>query len=439
MKRQIKLFAVLAIVLAAGASCNNNPLGDLPLWVVLGPCYAGHTWELESHKEPTCMETGEDVYVCSVCGKEKTDILAKIPHAFGDDPNECIYCHNLFYSSLDEFNEKVTLENAKGKIVEVALGNLDYSDIEYEEHNSGYKGNGLLIGRLPGGDIEPLNRYNAEPAEKGEYTFIFKDGTINSSSNGYSSIDNINGSVIYMLIPGNSSVTFENVVFNNVVSFGIQNYTSPWSYLDSIRFENCIFNGLVVGYSPADNLVFNGCTFNEYLNGYQDVGTFNSSNNSNPIWMRSGKPSYSGEPLVVSMKTVVFTNNTVTSSRPVKFERIGQLSEALGYTATLTILDNQFDMSCSNDADVSEEEKHMALFLGQQDNTSKFILYDDGNKVNDGIPMYTSMLPDSDTTSGGTYYFEVLGTRILDRNGNPKEITARVWKSLSEEFVLRSL
>ena len=97
-----------------------------------------------------------------------------------------------------------------------------------------------------------LNSYAAAPAKAGEYTFVFKNGTINSAATGYSSIDNLKDTSVYMMVPGNSDVVFEDMTFNGVVSFDIQMYTSPWSYLHSITFKNCTFNGIIVGSCPAE-------------------------------------------------------------------------------------------------------------------------------------------------------------------------------------------
>ena len=130
--------------------------------------------------------------------------------------------------------------------MEVALGNTDAGDIAYSEHSSGYTGKGVMLGSTK------LNSYAAAPAKAGEYTFVFKNGTINSATTGYSSIDNLKDTSVYMLVPGNSDVVFENMTFNGVVSFDIQMYTSPWSYLHSITFKNCTFNGIVVGSCPAE-------------------------------------------------------------------------------------------------------------------------------------------------------------------------------------------
>ena len=128
--------------------------------------------------------------------------------------------------SQNELNTTLTLDNLKdenGKVspVEVTLGNTAAADINYSESNSGYTGKGVMLGSTK------LNKYAATPAAAGEYKFTFKDGTINSTATGYSSIDNYKDTSVYMLVPGNSDVVFENMTFNGVVSFDIQKYTSP--------------------------------------------------------------------------------------------------------------------------------------------------------------------------------------------------------------------
>ena len=294
--------------------------------------------------------------------------------------------------------------------VEVTLGNTEAGDIAYSEHSSGYTGKGVMLGSTK------LNSYAAAPAKAGEYTFVFKNGTINSAATGYSSIDNLKDTSVYMLVPGNSDVVFENMTFNGVVSFDIQMYTSPWSYLHSITFKNCTFNGIVVGSCPAEKATFDGCTFNNYTNT-----TY--ANNSNPIWWRAGTGYWGtgADESVHSLKEFTFVNNTVTSTRPVKIERIGW-----NYTAGITILDNTFDISKQAG---DSETKNMAINIGQRDNTSKFILTDDGNTISAGTAsLYTAALG-----SGSNQYVAVSGSKVLDRNGNDKVITAMVWKTTTGE------
>ncbi len=89
-----------------------------------------------------------------------------------------------------------------------ALGNTDAGDIAYSEHSSGYTGKGVMLGSTK------LNSYAAAPAKAGEYTFVFKNGTINSATTGYSSSTIWKDTSVYMLVPGNSDVVFENMTFN---------------------------------------------------------------------------------------------------------------------------------------------------------------------------------------------------------------------------------
>lgn len=156
---------------------------------------------------------------------------------------------------------------------------VEAGDIAYSENNSGYTGKGVLIGSTD------MNKYAATPAGAGDYKYVIKGGTITSAVTGYESIDGLSNTSVYMLVPGNSDVTFEGVTFNGVVSFDIQKYTSPWSHLNAITFKNCTFNGIIVGTCPASNVTFDGCTFNDYTNSIY-------ANNSNPIWWRAD---YEGE------------------------------------------------------------------------------------------------------------------------------------------------
>ena len=329
-----------------------------------------------------------------------------------------------YVTSHEALNTNLTLADiptneATGKHdpVEVALGNTEAGDIAYSEHSSGYTGKGVMLGSTK------LNSYAAAPAKAGEYTFVFKNGTINSAATGYSSIDNLKDTSVYMLVPGNSDVVFENMTFNGVVSFDIQMYTSPWSYLHSITFKNCTFNGIVVGSCPAEKATFDGCTFNNYTNT-----TY--ANNSNPIWWRAGTGYWGtgADESVHSLREFTFVNNTVTSTRPVKIERIGW-----NCTAGITILDNTFDISKQAG---DSETKNMAINIGQRDNTSKFILTDDGNTISAGTAsLYTAALG-----SGSNQYVAVSGSKVLDRNGNDKVITAMVWKTTTgETFEMKTI
>ena len=342
------------------------------------------------------------------------------------DSNNNTYDENAEYPqivTLSEFSnmslEDIATETGSDthKTVEVPMGNKSAEPIQYSEHNSGYTGKGVMLGS------QKLNRYGAAPAAAGDYKFTFKNGVINSAATGYESIDNFTDTSVYMLVPGNSDVVFENMTFNGVVSFDVQIYTSPWSYLNSITFKNCTFNGIVIGACPANKAVFTGCTFNNYTNSA-------SANNSNPIWWRAANGSWSGDPdsMPHSLQEFTFVNNKVTSTRPVKIERIGW-----SCTAKITILDNKFDIQPQVGDDVT---KNMAINIGQRDNTSKFILTDDGNTISaNTAALYTAAL-----TGGSNQYIAVSGTKILNRAGKNKTITAMVWKTQTNEtFTMKTI
>ena len=317
-------------------------------------------------------------------------------------------------ATRSELNTTITRESLKdeeGKIapVEVTLGNLEAEDIQYTENSSGYTGKGVMLGNTS------LNWYNAEVPEVGAYSFTFKDGVINSAATGYQEPDGGNGpknSSVYMLVPGNSDVVFENMTFNGVVSFDIQKYTAGWSNLNSLTFKNCTFKGLIVGTCPASNVTFDGCTFSNYTNETK-------ANNSNPIWWREDTEGTGAN--ANPIKTFTFVNNKVTSTRPVKIERIGKTVSPI-----FTIKNNEFDIS-KQTTDI--EVKNMAINIGQKDNTCSFTLIDEGNTISER----TASLYTAAKANASNCYFAVSGNKVLDGNGNNKTITAMVWKTTTNE------
>ena len=337
--------------------------------------------------------------------------------SFGKD-----YDENATYPvvvSQSQLNTSLTLDalkDANGKVspVEVTLGDTTAEDINYSQNNSGYTGKGVMLGSTK------LNKYAATPAAAGEYKFTFKDGTITSTATGYGSIDNYKDTSVYMLVPGNSDVVFENMTFNGVVSFDIQKYTSPWSNLNSITFKKCTFNGIIIGTCPASNVTFDGCTFNAYTNT-------ESANNSNPIWWREDTEGSGAN--ANPIKTFTFVNNEVTGTRPVKIERIGKTESPV-----FTIKNNTFDISKQAGDTVT---KNMAINIGMGENPNlPFTLIDDGNTISaNTAALYTASL-----TGGSNWYVEMSGMKVLDGNGNAKVITAMVWKTTTgETFKLKSV
>ena len=321
--------------------------------------------------------------------------------------------------SQNELNTTLTLDNLKdenGKVspVEVTLGDTTAEDINYSQNNSGYTGKGVMLGSTN------LNKYAATPAAAGQYKFTFKDGTITSAATGYGSIDNYKNTSVYMLVPGNSDVVFENMTFKGVVSFDIQKYTSPWSNLNSITFKNCTFNGIIIGTCPASNVTFDRCTFNAYTNT-------ESANNSNPIWWREDTEGSGAN--ANPIKTFTFVNNEVIGTRPVKIERIGKT-----VSPVFTIKNNTFDIS-KQAGDTAT--KNMAINIGMGENPNlPFTLIDEGNTISaNTAALYTASL-----TGGSNWYKEMPGMKVLNGNGNEKVIKAMVWKTTTNEtFELKSV
>lgn len=256
------------------------------------------------------------------------------------------------------------------------LGGTLYVNVgDYAYEKDGVLGNGVrndTPGQNP--DHAKLNAYgeNGYLGEKNDgangHAVVFVGGTITSGVTGYTSIDSI-GTSLLLAVPAYTKVTFKETAFKNVLSFDYQLYTSPWSQLGGLTFNGCTFDGIIVGAIASQELAFNGCTFNNYVNT-------TSANSSNPTWIRPAygnwtKGDNEGQGTDFrSLTKITFENNTVTSTRPVKFERIAQWEMATTVRAT----DNAFDIT-PQEGDTSP--KNVGLYFGAN---AKFDLVIDKNK-----------------------------------------------------------
>ena len=166
------------------------------------------------------------------------------------------------------------------------LGGTMYVTVDdYSYDTNGVLGNGVrddTVGQTP--DHSKMNAYgengylgNGNDGANGK-TVIFVGSSITSNTTGYTSIDNI-GTKLLLAVPAYTNVVFSGITFNGVISIDYQLYTSPWSQLGKVDFENCTFNGIIVGAMATQSLVFNSCRFNNYTNT-------TDANNSNPTWIR---------------------------------------------------------------------------------------------------------------------------------------------------------
>ena len=255
------------------------------------------------------------------------------------------------------------------------LGGTMYVTVDdYSYDTNGVLGNGVrddTVGQTP--DHSKMNAYgengylgNGNDGANGK-TVVFVGSSITSNTTGYTSIDNI-GTKLLLAVPAYTNVVFSGITFNGVISIDYQLYTSPWSQLGKVDFENCTFNGIIVGAMATQSLVFNSCRFNNYTNT-------TDANNSNPTWIRPAYGNWSPDDNkgqgsdFRSLTSITFTNNKVTSTRPVKFEFISQWDITTAITAT----DNKFDIS-KQDGDTST--KNVGLYFGphQKNNAIKLIV-----------------------------------------------------------------
>lgn len=315
-----------------------------------------------------------------------------------------------------------------------ALDGTMYVEVgDYTYDKDGVLGNGVrndTPGQNP--DHSKLNAYgeNGYLNEKNDGAngkkIVFVKGSITSRATGYNSIDDI-GTSLLLAVPAYTNVTFKGITFNNVMSFNYQLYTSPWSQLGELKFDDCTFNGIIVGAIAAQTLTFNHCTFKNYKNT-------TTANNSNPTWTRpaygnwtAGDNKGQGDNFQ-SLTRINFTNNTVTSTRPVKFENISQWD----IRSTVTVTNNSFDIS----PQVGDKAtKNVGLYLGAHKNTNAFDLVADGNsKSVNTAALYT--IPAGETSLP-------LGSTVTNTNGDQIELTdALKWKATDaaqDKIVLKTV
>ena len=320
----------------------------------------------------------------------------------------------------------IDAQNRLNGTMYVTVGNYAYD-------TNGVLGNGVrddTTGQTP--DHSKLNAYgeNGYLGEKNDgangKSVVFVGGSITSGVTGYTSIDKI-GTSLLLALPAYTNVTFKGTTFNNVMSFNYQLYTSPWSQLGELKFDNCTFNGIIVGAIAAQTLTFNGCEFKNYTNT-------TDANSSNPTWIRpaygnwtQGDNEGQGSDFR-SLTTINFTDNKVTSTRPVKFEYISQWD----ITSTVTATGNYFDIS-KQDGDTTI--KNVGLYLGAHTDANAFnLVAEDNTKSENTAALYT--IPEGKTSLP-------LGSTVTDTKGNEVELTdALKWKAgdaATDKIVLKTV
>ena len=322
--------------------------------------------------------------------------------------------------------EYIDAQNRLSGTMYVTVGDYTYG-------TNGVLGNGVrddTTGQTP--DHSKLNAYgeNGYLGEKNDgangKSVVFVGGSITSGVTGYTSIDEI-GTSLLLALPAYTNVTFKGTAFNNVMSFNYQLYTSPWSQLGELKFDSCTFNGIIVGAIAAQTLTFNGCEFKNYTNTTKP-------NSSNPTWIRpaygnwtQGDNEGQGSDFR-SLTTINFTDNNVTSTRPVKFEFISQWD----ITSTVTATGNYFDISKqAGDTTI----KNVGLYLGAHTDANAFNLVAENNtKSENTAALYT--IPEGKTSLP-------LGSTVKNLAGEPVELTdALKWKAedaTTDKIVLKTV
>ena len=317
-------------------------------------------------------------------------------------------------------DEYIAAQERLGGTMYVTVGDYSYT-------TNGTLGNGVrndTTGQTE--DRNVLNGYNSngylgkkDDGAKGNdgangKNIVFVGGTITSGVTGYEDIDHI-GTSLLLAVPAYTHVTFQGTTFKNVISIDYQLYTGPWSQLGCVDFEGCTFDGIIVGAMATQSLVFNNCTFNNYTNT-------SKANNSNPTWIRPAYGNWSkgdnegqGNDFR-SLTTINFTNNKVTSTRPVKFERIAQWE----MDTTLTATSNHFDISAQN-GDTST--KNVGMYFGA--NAAFDLVVEKNTKSANTAGLYTIPADQTALPEGST---------IKNTNGTDVKLTdVMVWKTTTDE------
>ena len=311
--------------------------------------------------------------------------------------------------------EYIEAQNRLKGTMYVTVGTYDYE-------KDGVLGNGTA--KNSDKDATKLNYYGAPGAKDGQYSdaavgknIVFVDGSITSGVTGYASIDSI-GTSLLLAVPAYTNVTFKGTTFNNVMNFNYQVYTSPWSLLGELKFEGCTFKGIIVGSIAAQTLTFDKCTFENYKNTI-------SANSSNPTWIRpavgnwtEGDNKGQGDDFR-GLTKINFTGNTVTSTRPVKFEYISLWDT----NATVTVTDNTFDIS-AQETDPAEEPKNVGMYLGTRDKLN--LVADKNETVGSTAGLFTGIY---DAPNGTKYAGLPAGSTVRDLTGKDVELEALEWKS----------
>ena len=311
-------------------------------------------------------------------------------------------------------DEYIAAQKRLGGTMYVTVGDYSYT-------TNGTLGNGVrndTTGQTENRNV--LNGYNSNGylGEKNDgangKNIVFVGGTITSGVTGYEDIDHI-GTSLLLAVPAYTHVTFQGTAFKNVISIDYQLYTGPWSQLGCVDFEGCTFDGIIVGAMATQSLVFNNCTFNNYTNT-------SKANNSNPTWIRPAYGNWSkgdnegqGNDFR-SLTTINFTNNKVTSTRPVKFERIAQWE----MDTTLTATSNHFDISAQN-GDTST--KNVGMYFGA--NAAFDLVVEKNTKSANTAGLYTIPADQTALPEGST---------IKNTNGTDVKLTdVMVWKTTTDE------
>lgn len=340
-----------------------------------------HSWKAVSATEPTCSTEGEKVFKCEGCGATKTDLIEKLPHAFGEWKNsddlktnarECQVC----YEEETRDGIVVNPSNAQELINSVNTGKIYFSAGEYDDLSLTHSKkvstakvtsskedsdvNNLAENKMYDycRSIENLELIGGEGVVlKGSFIcnsghqYGTKDKTIIDPIRG-TTIDSTNNSYYsYISING---LEFESMMFEaGQICFGNQMDSTA---VKNVKIEGCVFDGSGTSNMQAVRFLADSNSFEDVLientkikNYYQGIW----GQGFNNITIKDCEISNTGHNAIA----IQSSNNTFTGSIALKNNAISNTADRAirfgeGKDATISIENNAFVESADSDGEL---------------------------------------------------------------------------------------
>ena len=229
---------------------------------------ADHDWTVKNvNKAPTCTEDGESVYVCSVCGKEKTEAVPAIGHKFGGAVHDSETGKVTFACEHDNCTETkvyvVSGNHAYDGSNALSIGTVNevsYTKETDEDGNSYY-----LVKRETAGTTQPQTYYNYAVQKGAFYIEIAENGLRGASTFALNFYNTANSSSGTNNMKGNSK--FETIL--HIEGGLIYKFNGTTGNAPIGKVEDGVKNRFLVEFEavPADESNAAMINYTIYMNG----------------------------------------------------------------------------------------------------------------------------------------------------------------------------